>query len=139
MWEELYTDYASASLLGVVQLLRKWKLARDPYDLTKPLDDGDGAWSWSLVNTILFKCNMSDDDDEKKLVIEVLQHAQELKQYWDYEDTCYYGPLYWIEWHNEKLALKLLPYFKSRGYVIDIRHIHSNKILAAWDKLQKRK
>ena len=127
------SESGESSLLGVVQLLREYKKKGDPYNLEKPLLEGDDR---SLLNDILYFCHMKDNEDDLRLVREVLNYSTELKQYWDHENKCYHGPISWIEYQDENLALKLLPYFKSRDYRIDMRGILSDKILNEWDKLQ---
>ena len=134
MFNILHPEHRSnsgSSLLGAVQLLREYKKKGDPYNLDKPHFEEDDR---SLLNEILYFCHMKDDEDHLRLLREVLNYS-ELKQYWDNEDECYHGPICWIQYHDENLALKLLPYFKSRDYRIDIRGILPDKILKEWDKL----
>lgn len=113
-----------SSLLEAVQQLRKYKEKGEPFNLN----------NFSL-NNILCECHMEDNDDDLRLLRELLNCAEELKQYWDEENKRYYGPLFWINSHDENLACKLVPYFVQRGYSIDIRRILSDKILKEFDKL----
>ena len=119
------------SLYDVVRLLKMTKeMGCDvEYNLEKCIGHN------SLLNTILIHCSMKDTIADKKLVLEVLNQAKELKQYYHPEDHYDYGPLFWIQEANKNLALKLLPYFKSRDYKIDNRDILSDEILKEWDKL----
>ena len=114
-----------SSLLKAVQVLREYKKKGESYYYLNN----------STLNDILCGCHIEDNEDDLRLLRELLNCAKELKQYWDEEDKRYYGPLFWIQKANKDLALKLVPYFVQRGYRIDIRRILSDKILKEFDKL----
>ena len=126
-----------AHLVEVMEVLNKAKEANFPIDVEGFLGTWEGN-NMNVLNSILYDSyyNGNDEQDINDLK-KLLSMSKNWKRYWDREDKVFNSPLSWIEEKDEEAAIKLLPFFKKHGHIIDIRerNILGKNVLAEWDKL----
>lgn len=141
LWKVLHhADYAYKNHIStIIELLREAKWSGKPIDLDQQFDL-DKSDDETILNNILYRTRYKAID--KGSVKEILKQAKNVgpyrgsrvDPYWvggsSEPELLWYGPLYWIEWHDKQLAIELIPYFKKRKY--EIKEKFSKEVRDAW-------
>ena len=130
LFNALITD--DIHLSDVIEVLRDAKKAGKAIDLDGKYFDGDeDEVTW--LNKILWYKDY--DMNDRDLVKEVLEQSNNLDPYYA-SDGNWYSPLSWIGYHDEELAISLIPYFKKRGYIMGKdREDIEDGVLEVWDMI----
>lgn len=135
--EELYKVILAEegrSMSDVIEVIRDAKKAGKVIDLDGKYDDDDEE-TW--LNMILY--HLEYDVNDRDLVEEILEQSKNLQPYYNAADDNWCSPLYWIAYTDEKLAIRLIPYFRTtRGYKMgeDRKELEDDgykEFLDAWD------
>jgi hypothetical protein len=139
LWHVLYSDQdqnisvlysdQDQNISTIIDILRDAKKAGKPIDLDNNFDDEDQT----ILNTILYRCDMTVKDVDT--VKEVLEQAHNLDPYHNDDENLWDSPLVFLDYHDTKLAIALIPYFRQRGYQIGKdKKEYSEEFLNAWEK-----
>ena len=135
LWETIFNGYGrDVHLADVMELLNEAKEAKFPIDVDGLLMENDDM---NVLNTILYHSFFEHDEEDINDLKKLLLQSKNWKRYWFDQEKVFHSPLGWIDWTDEEAAIKILPFFKEHGHVIDNRERKNigEKVLAAWDKL----
>ncbi len=128
LWHVLHSE-EDQNISTVIEVLRDAKKEGKPIDLDEKFFGEDET----ILNTILYETDMTVNDVDT--VKEVLEQAHNLDPYYNNDKNHWDSPLAFLDYHDSKLAIALIPYFRQRGYQIGKdKKEYSKEFLNAWEK-----